>query len=102
MIAWTNFQNSVARRQKSPGAKPKWSVVMIGPVLKVESSALPQRKNLHWLGQQSYAELPAFCKSFDVCLMPFALNEATEFINPTKALEYMATGRMIVSTPVAD
>jgi glycosyltransferase involved in cell wall biosynthesis len=78
------------------------SVVMIGPVLKVDRASLPERANLHWLGQRSYADLPNYCKGFDVCLMPFALNEATEFINPTKALEYMATGRPIVSTAVAD
>jgi len=78
------------------------SVAIIGPVLKVDPAALPKRPNLHWLGQRSYADLPSYCKAFDVCLMPFALNEATEFINPTKALEYMATGRPIVSTPIAD
>jgi glycosyltransferase involved in cell wall biosynthesis len=78
------------------------SVVMIGPVLKVDPASLPQRPNLHWLGQRSYADLPNYCKGLDVCLMPFALNESTEFINPTKALEYMATARPIVSTAVAD
>jgi glycosyltransferase involved in cell wall biosynthesis len=78
------------------------SVVMVGPVMKVDPAALPQRPNIHWLGQRSYADLPAICKGFDVCLMPFALNEATEFINPTKTLEYMATGRPIVSTAVPD
>jgi glycosyltransferase involved in cell wall biosynthesis len=78
------------------------SIVMIGPVLKVDPASLPHRPNLHWLGQRSYADLPNYCRGFDVCLMPFALNESTEFINPTKALEYMATGRPIVSTPVAD
>jgi glycosyltransferase involved in cell wall biosynthesis len=83
-------------------ANPDWSVAMIGPVLKVEAETLPQRPNLHWLGQRAYADLPALCKGFDVCLMPFALNESTEFINPTKALEYMATGRPIVSTAVPD
>jgi len=83
-------------------ANPNWSVVMIGPVMKVDEAALPKRPNLHWLGQRSYSDLPAYCKGFDVCLMPFALNESTEFINPTKALEYMATGRMIVSTAVPD
>src|SRR5204863_9099760 len=83
-------------------ANPDWSVAMIGPVLKVDESQLPRRANLHWLGQRSYADLPAFCKGFDVCLMPFALNEATEFINPTKALEYMATGKPIVSSAIAD
>jgi len=81
-------------------ANPDWSIVMVGPKAKVD--ALPQRPNLHWLGQRNYAELPAYCKAFDVCMMPFALNEATEFINPTKALEYMATGKPIVSSPVAD
>jgi len=83
-------------------ANPNWSVVMVGPVLKVDANSLPCRLNLHWLGQRSYAELPAFCKGFDLCLMPFALNEATEFINPTKALEYMATGRIIISSAVPD
>jgi len=83
-------------------ANPRWSVVMLGPVMKVDPASLPQRPNLHWLGKRPYSELPAFCKGFDVCLMPFALNEATEFINPTKALEYMATGRPIVSTAVPD
>ncbi|HTL55202.1 MAG TPA: glycosyltransferase [Candidatus Limnocylindrales bacterium] len=83
-------------------ANPEQSVVMIGPVLKVDERVLPRRANVHWLGQRPYADLPAFCKGFDVCLMPFALNEATEYINPTKALEYMATGRPIVSTAVAD
>jgi len=82
--------------------QPDWSIAMVGPVLKVEAGSLPQRPNLHWLGPQAYADLPAFCKGFDVCLMPFALNEATEFINPTKTLEYMATGRPIVSTAVPD
>jgi glycosyltransferase involved in cell wall biosynthesis len=83
-------------------ANREWSVVMIGPTMKVDESTLPKRPNLHWLGQRSYQQLPAYCKGFDVCLMPFALNESTEFINPTKALEYMATGRMIVSTGVPD
>jgi glycosyltransferase involved in cell wall biosynthesis len=78
------------------------SVVMVGPWTKVDRAAFPERPNLHWLGARDYSELPAYAKRFDVCLMPFALNEATEFINPTKALEYMATGRPIVSTPIED
>lgn len=83
-------------------ANPNWSVVMVGPVVKVDPNSLPKRANLHWLGRREYAQLPSYTKAFDVCLMPFALNEATEFINPTKALEYMATGRPIVSTAVPD
>jgi glycosyltransferase involved in cell wall biosynthesis len=83
-------------------SRPKWSIVMVGPVTKVDPHLLPRRANLFWLGQRPYEELPAFCKGFDLCLMPFALNEATEFINPTKALEYLATGREIISTAVPD
>ena len=82
--------------------KPHWSIVLVGPTTKVDPKLLPKAQNLHWLGQRSYAELPALCKAFELCLMPFALNEATEFINPTKALEYMATGRQIISTAVPD
>ena len=78
------------------------SVVMVGPWTKVDRAAFPERPNLHWLGARDYGDLPGYARRFDVCLMPFALNEATEFINPTKALEYMATGRPIVSTPIED
>jgi glycosyltransferase involved in cell wall biosynthesis len=77
-------------------------LVMVGPVVKVDPAELPQAANIHWLGQRQYAELPAHVKGFDVCLMPFALNEATEYINPTKTLEYMAAGKPIVSTAVSD
>jgi glycosyltransferase involved in cell wall biosynthesis len=77
-------------------------LVMVGPVVKVDPAELPQAENIHWLGQRQYAELPAHVKGFDVCLMPFALNEATEYINPTKTLEYMAAGKPIVSTAISD
>lgn len=83
-------------------ADPNWTVVLVGPVVKVDENLLPRRPNLRWLGRREYADLPACARAFDVCLMPFALNEATEYINPTKSLEYMATGRMIVSTAVPD
>ena len=83
-------------------AHPEGSVVIIGPMTKIDPASVPQRSNLHWLGGRDYQQLPSYVKAFDVCLMPFALNEATEYINPTKALEYMATGRPVVSTPVED
>jgi glycosyltransferase involved in cell wall biosynthesis len=83
-------------------ANPDWEIVIVGPLAKVHESDLPRRANIQWLGGRPYAELPAYCKGFDVCLMPFAMNESTEYINPTKALEYMATGREIVSSAVPD
>lgn len=81
---------------------PHTSIVMVGPLTKVDPAHIPQRPNLHWLGGRDYGQLPAYAKAFDLCMMPFVLNESTEFINPTKALEYMATGRPIVSTAIDD
>lgn len=78
------------------------SVVMIGPYAKIDPATLPARCNLHWLGQRDYDDLPAYTKGFDACLMPFALNDATHNINPTKTLEYMAAGKPVISTAVAD
>jgi glycosyltransferase involved in cell wall biosynthesis len=83
-------------------AFPEWTIAMAGPIVKVSPDDLPKAANIKWLGQKQYAELPMYAKAFDVCLMPFALNEATEYINPTKTLEYMAAGKPIVSTAVAD
>lgn len=83
-------------------AHPEWQVVMVGPVVKIDPASLPQRPNIHWMGQRRYDELPAFLSGWDVCLMPFALNASTRFISPTKTLEYLAAGKPIVSTPVRD
>lgn len=83
-------------------ARPEWQIVMVGPVVKIDEATCPQRPNIHWLGQQSYQDLPAFINGWDVCLLPFALNESTRFISPTKTLEYMACGRPSVSTAIRD
>jgi UDP-galactopyranose mutase len=83
-------------------ARPDWQVVMLGPVVKLRDEDLPRAANIHWLGSRDYAELPAYLAGWDVALMPFALNEATRFISPTKAPEYLAGGKPVVSTPVAD
>ena len=81
-------------------ARRDWSIAIVGPVAKVDPKDFPRRPNLHWLGGRPYERLPAITKGFSVCLMPFARNAATEYINPTKALEYMAAGRPIVSTAI--
>ena len=83
-------------------ARPDWQIVMVGPVAKLDPAELPRRTNLHWLGPRSYAELPAHLVGWDVCLLPFALNEATRCISPTKTLEYLAAGRPCVSTRIRD
>lgn len=83
-------------------AHAEWQIVMVGPVVKIGVGELPQRPNIHYLGQRSYDELPQFLASWDICLLPFALNESTRFISPTKTLEYMVAELPIVSTNIAD
>jgi UDP-galactopyranose mutase len=83
-------------------ARPEWSLVMVGPVVKIAEEDLPRRPNLHYLGGKSYAELPGYLSGWDVALMPFAINESTRFISPTKTPEYLAGGRPVVSTPIVD
>ncbi len=81
---------------------PDAVVAMVGPVVKIEPSSLPRRGNIAYLGKREYADLPAILAGFDVALMPFALNEHTENISPTKTLEYLAAGLPVVSTAVPD
>lgn len=83
-------------------AHPEWQIVMVGPVVKIDPATLPRHPNIHYFGQQPYDALPGFLRGWDVCLLPFARNEATRFISPTKTLEYMAAERPIVSTPIRD
>jgi glycosyltransferase involved in cell wall biosynthesis len=82
--------------------RPAWQIVMAGPVVKIDPATLPQRPNIHWIGMQRYEALPHLMSHWDACLLPFALNEATRFISPTKTLEYLAGGKPVVSTPIRD
>ena len=83
-------------------ARPEWQIVLVGPVVKIDPANLPQAANIHYMGQRTYDELPKFLAGWDVCLLPFALNESTKFISPTKVLEYMAAELPSVSTPITD
>jgi UDP-galactopyranose mutase len=83
-------------------ARPQWSIVIVGPVVKISEDDLPRRPNLHYLGGKTYAELPNYLRGWDVALMPFAINEATRFISPTKTPEYLAAGCPVVSTSIRD
>lgn len=83
-------------------ARPEWQLVMLGPVAKINAADLPSRPNIHWLGQKAYQDLPAYLAGWDAALMPFAINEATRFISPTKTPEYLAGGLPVVSTPITD
>jgi len=81
---------------------PDWDIVMVGPVVKLDAAVLPQAPNLTYPGPRQYPELPEVMGGFDVALMPFALNDATHSISPTKNLEYLAAGLPVVSTRIAD
>jgi len=81
---------------------PEWQICLVGPVVKIDPETLPKRANIHYYGQRSYQQLPSYLKGWDVALLLFARNESTKFISPTKTLEYMAAGKMIVSTPITD
>ena len=82
--------------------RPDWHYVMIGPVVKINEEDLPRRENIHYLGGKKYDELPDYIAGWDVAMMPFALNDSTRFISPTKTPEYLAAGRPVVSTPIRD
>jgi UDP-galactopyranose mutase len=82
--------------------RPEWQIVMIGPTVKISPESRPIRPNIHWLGMKDYAELPKYFAGWDVGIMPFALNDATRFISPTKTPEYLSAGLPVVSTAIRD
>jgi UDP-galactopyranose mutase len=82
--------------------RPNWHMVMVGPVAKIDVGDLPASPNIHYLGMKGYAELPQYLSGWDVALLPFARNEATRYISPTKTPEYLAAGRPVVSTSIRD
>ena len=87
---------------KVAAARPSWSFVMVGPIVKISEDELPKRPNIHYLGGKTYDHLPSYLSGWDVALMPFAMNESTQFISPTKTPEYLAGGKPVVSTPIKD
>ena len=83
--------------------RPDWQWVIVGPVSgKIPDSALARRANIHYLGGKDYADLPAYLSGWDVAIMPFARNDSTRSISPTKTPEYLAAGKPVVSTPIKD
>ena len=81
---------------------PGWQFVMVGPVAKISHADLPAFKNIHYLGPKAYDDLPSYIAGWDVAMLPFARNDATRFISPTKTPEYLAAGKPVVSTSIPD
>lgn len=83
-------------------ARPEWSFVFLGPIVKINKTDLPHNHNIYYLGSKQYNELPAYISGWDIALIPFAINESTEFISPTKTPEYLAAGKPVISTAIKD
>ncbi len=83
-------------------ARPNWQLVLLGPVVKIDPALLPRAANIHYLGMKQYSELPAYLAGWDIGMLPFALNESTRFISPTKTPEYLAAGLHVISAPIRD
>jgi glycosyltransferase involved in cell wall biosynthesis len=82
--------------------KPDWQIILIGPVVKIDPAILPKNSNIHYLGGKSYQELPAYLSGWDIALIPFAINESTKYISPTKTPEYLAAGKPVISSAIQD
>lgn len=83
-------------------AKPDWQFVLLGPVVKIDPATLPRHANVHYLGGKKYEELPNYLAGWEIAIIPFAINESTRFISPTKTPEYLAAGKPVISTPIRD
>jgi glycosyltransferase involved in cell wall biosynthesis len=82
--------------------KPQWNFVIIGPVVKIDNTILPQLPNIHYLGPKTYEQLPAYLSGWDIALIPFLLNDSTKYISPTKTPEYLAAGVPVISSSIID
>ena len=87
---------------KVAAARPDWHFVMIGPVVKIDPASLPKGDNIHYLGGKDYKDLPSYIAGWDIAVIPFAMNESTKYISPTKTPEYLAGGKPVISTPIRD
>jgi len=82
--------------------KPEWHFILIGPIVKISEKSIPNLANIHYMDGKRYEELPNYVADWDLAFMPFALNEATRFISPTKTPEFLAAGKPVISTSITD
>jgi len=82
--------------------KPDWHFILIGPVVKISYDDLPHMPNIHYLESKTYQQLPEYVSGWDIAMVPFAINESTRYISPTKTPEYLAGGKPVISTPISD
>jgi len=82
-------------------ARPDWSIALIGQEL-CNIGPIKGLPNVHLLGQKKHDELPAYCKGFDVGLIPYRIDNDVKFINPLKLREYLSAGLPVVSTDMPE
>jgi len=83
--------------------KPDWHFILIGDAdSSVDLGKYRATPNMHFLGRKKYEDLPAFCRHFDIGLIPFKVNELTHAVNPIKLREYMSAGLPVISTPMPE
>jgi UDP-galactopyranose mutase len=87
---------------KLSALRPNWHFVLVGPIIKIDPASLPVKENIHYLGRKEYKDLPDYLSGWDVAMLPFALNESTKYISPTKTPEYLAGGKPVISTSIRD
>ena len=81
--------------------RPHWQLVLIGQQF-ADLTPIAGLTNVHLLGQKPHRELPAYCKGFDVGMIPYRIDERMTFVNPLKLREYLSAGLPVVSTPVPE
>jgi glycosyltransferase involved in cell wall biosynthesis len=82
-------------------SRPQWSIVLVGPVWEgLDTAALARCENIHLLGNKPREVLGQYLSAFDVCMLPYLINDFTRNIFPLKLFEYLASGKPFVSTPI--
>lgn len=76
-----------------------WSFVLLGDARR-DLTCVRDLPNVHLLGGRPYEELPAYCRAFDVGLIPFRMSRLVRAVNPIKLREYLAAGLPVVSAPM--
>jgi len=100
LASWFDYKlvKEVAKLRKD------WNIVLIGWDYdgSLGRSGLRNIENIHIIPSVPYEILPTYAQWFDVCTIPFVINEVTESTSPIKLFEYMALGKPIVTTAMPE